>query len=347
MKLLKTRVQTCILIAETWIDYSISKDPQVVMMWNMFTPRPVSSSAPETTEIITHNNIPHPANDIQDVLCIHESFAPVVTYLSGESDKDDIDDDPSDLSDGNDNQCVAVPSGNWLPIVLPLKQHCLDIPYCMQRKLKQEERMLKWGEALVAIDKLLASKKTKFISRPQGLQACHILAIQSHLQIVVKNQWYSIDASEHAAESHGFAAKHGGRLLQSWNWHWTISCKLPILMHGHHAKIYTLLSDPSIAAELWAYVRSKKWAMDPAKLAKFAKNELLPNAAAKAYHTWRDAQRSQKNMEIELFPRIHPKVGWGISLSTACRWLHLEGFQYTSHKKVYTLMDMTIRMLSL
>ena len=31
--------------------------------------------------------------------------------------------------------------------------------------------MLKWGEALVAIDKLLASKKTKFISGPQGLQA--------------------------------------------------------------------------------------------------------------------------------------------------------------------------------
>ena len=73
--------------------------------------------------------------------------------------------------------------------------------------------MLKWGEALVAIDKLLASKKTKFISGPQGLQAHCTLAIQSH---VVKNQWYSIDASERAVESHGFAAKHGGWLLQSW-----------------------------------------------------------------------------------------------------------------------------------
>jgi hypothetical protein len=76
--------------------------------------------------------------------------------------------------------------------------------------------MLKWGEALVTIDKLLASKKTKFISGPQGLQARRTLVIQSHLQIVIKSQRYSIDASEHAAESHRFAAKHGGRLLWGW-----------------------------------------------------------------------------------------------------------------------------------
>ena len=100
-------------------------------------------------------------------------------------------------------------------------------------------------------------------------------------------------------------------------------------MHGCHAKIYTLLSDPSIAAELQAYVRLKKWAMDPAKLAKFVKNELLPDAAAKylQHITHEEMPKGLKNyMEIELFPHIHLKVGWGISLSTACRWLHLEGF---------------------
>ena len=63
------------------------------MMWNMFMPKPVPSLALETMEIITPENIPHPANDDQDVSCIHESFAPVVTYLSGESDEDDIDND--------------------------------------------------------------------------------------------------------------------------------------------------------------------------------------------------------------------------------------------------------------
>lgn len=38
-------------------------------------------------------------------------------------------------------------------------------------------------------------------------------------------------------------------------------------------------------------------------------------------------------MEVELFPQIHLKVGRGISLNTARCWLHLEGFQYISHKK--------------
>ena len=199
------------------------------MMWNMLIPKPVPSSALETMEIITPENIPCPANDDRDVSRIHESFAPAVTYLSGESDEDDIDDDQSDLSDGINNQCAATPRGNRLPVAPPLKQRRLDIPYCTQRKLKQDEQMLKWGEALVTIDKLLASKKTKFISGPQGLQACCTLAIQSHLQIVVKSQRYSIDASERAAESHGFAAKHGGWLLRSWTRHWTKSRKLPIV----------------------------------------------------------------------------------------------------------------------
>ena len=137
-------------------------------------------------------------------------------------------------------------------------------------------------------------------------------------------------------ESHGFAAKHGGRLLWSWTQHWTKSRKLPISMHGHHAKIYTLLSDPSIAAELWAYVRSKKWAMDPAKLTKFTKNKLLPDTAAKylQHITCEEMPKGlKKYMEIELFPRIHLKVGWGILLSTAHHWLHLKGFCYMSHKK--------------
>lgn len=149
------------------------------MMQNMFMPKPVPSSALETMEIITPKNFPRPANDDQDVSGIHESFAPVVTYLSGESDEDNIDDDRSDLSDGNNN--AAMPRGNCLSVAPPPKRHCLDIPYRMQCKLKWDERMLKWGEALVAIDKLLASKKTKFISGPQGLQARCTLAIQSHL----------------------------------------------------------------------------------------------------------------------------------------------------------------------
>jgi hypothetical protein len=41
----------------------------------------------------------------------------------------------------------------------------------------------------------------------------------------------------------------------------------------------------------------------------------------------------KRYMEMELFPRIHLWVGCGISLPTARRWLHKEGFKYINHKK--------------
>jgi hypothetical protein len=42
-----------------------------------------------------------------------------------------------------------------------------------------------------------------------------------------------------------------------------------------------LLDDPAVATELYTYVCSKKWAMDPKKLAQFSQNELIPDAAKK------------------------------------------------------------------
>jgi len=41
----------------------------------------------------------------------------------------------------------------------------------------------------------------------------------------------------------------------------------------------------------------------------------------------------KKYVELQLFPQIHLRITWGISLSMAQWWLHHEGFQYTSHKK--------------
>lgn len=90
-----------------------------------------------------------------------------------------------------------------------------------------------------------------------------------------------------------------------------------------------MLSDPAITSELRAYVCSNKWAMNLGKLVQFTKNELLPSAAAEylKHITSEEIPRGLKQyMEVELFPRLHLKVGWGISMSTAHRWLHLEGF---------------------
>ena len=145
-----------------------------------------------------------------------------------------------------------------------------------------------------------------------------------------------INASERAAESQGFAAKWGGRLVRRWVRDWVQDRELPTSQKGCHIKAFTLLSDPTICAELRSYVRSNKWAMDPEKLTEFSKNNLVPTAAKQYLQhlvTHEMPAGLKKYLEIELFPRIHLKVGKGISLRTARRWLHHEGFRYIEHKK--------------
>lgn len=69
--------------------------------------------------------------------------------------------------------------------------------------------------------------------------------------------------------------------------------------------------------------------MDPSKLAQFTSNKLVSTAADQYLHHIIHEEMPhglKKYVELELFPRIHLRVGHGISLSTADRWLHLEGF---------------------
>jgi transposase len=97
-----------------------------------------------------------------------------------------------------------------------------------------------------------------------------------------------------------------------------------------------LISDPAIRAELRSFVRSNKWAMDPKKLAKFSQQKMVPDVAKKYLEkiVADEMPRGLKRyMEVELFPQIHLKVGKGVSLQTARKFLHQEGFQYTEHKK--------------
>jgi hypothetical protein len=64
--------------------------------------------------------------------------------------------------------------------------------------------------------------------------------------------------------------------------------------------------------------------MNLEKLRQFSKNELLPNAGDKYLHHLICEEMLlglKKYMEVELFPHIHLRVGHGISLSTARRWL--------------------------
>ena len=145
-----------------------------------------------------------------------------------------------------------------------------------------------------------------------------------------------MEASEHAAESQGFASAWGGQMVRQWVARWLKSCELPSSQRGCHQKVVSLLDDPDICTELRSYLRTNKWSMNPQKLADFTKNKLLPDESKKYLHHVVSREMPaglKKYMELKLFPRIQMKVVRGISLQTARCWLHKEGFRYTVHKK--------------
>ena len=76
--------------------------------------------------------------------------------------------------------------------------------------------------------------------------------------------------------------------------------------------------------------------MDPEKVVKFSEQRMIPEMAKEYLKNIVKEEMPRglkKYMETELLPRLSLKVGKGISLRTACRFLHEEGFRYTEHKK--------------
>ena len=126
----------------------------------------------------------------------------------------------------------------------------LDIPVLKARENVCNERRKRLQQALDDIEKLIKSKQTYFDAGQKSLQSYRALAIQSHLRMVVQNGRGAVDASEIAAESHGFAKIWGGRLVRQWVRDWIEHQELPMSQRGHHTKVYNLLSDPAICAEM-------------------------------------------------------------------------------------------------
>jgi hypothetical protein len=75
-------------------------------------------------------------------------------------------------------------------------------------------------KALKMIEKVIATKKKVFKAGRNGLQSYQARAIQSHLHMVVHNGRKHIEVSERAAESQGFAANWGERLVRRWVKKW-------------------------------------------------------------------------------------------------------------------------------
>ena len=288
------------------------------MMRTMFKPHSTQANSVEIN--------PAPSNTSHEPIIIRQySFADQVRYLSDSSSNEDSDDENAAIcnADAEVDAGGSSGSGRRLPAVPPLKRRKLDVPVLIQREKSREKWLTAMLEALVDLNKVIQSKKTKFSGGPQGLQARRARAIAGHLFLVTKSGRSFTGAAEMAAESNGFAPKWGGRQLRGWTRRWVSRRELPQSLRGTHAKVYSLLDDLTIATELRAYLRSNKWAMNPEKLAQFSENKLIPSAADEylRHIIKEEMPRGLKQyMEYELFPRIQLKVGRGISLSTASDW---------------------------
>lgn len=144
------------------------------------------------------------------------------------------------------------------PNTLARKRRKLDIPVRVSIQIKQRERREERECALNDIQKLIKAKKTKFDGGPTGLQSYRARAIASHLNMVVHDRVPSILAARRAAQSQGFSENWGGRSVSCWVSSWIKTRTLPTSRRGCHGKVYSLLDDPAIKAELRAYVRSRK-----------------------------------------------------------------------------------------
>ncbi|KAJ7706607.1 hypothetical protein B0H16DRAFT_1345852 [Mycena metata] len=214
-----------------------------------------------------------------------------------------------------------------------LKRQTFDVPKAERRQaaavLAAKARANILASSLVAIDKLIASKKDVFHAGNASLQAYRARSIQSHLHMVVRNKKGWTPASETAAEAQGFATKWGGRMVRKWTRNWISDRVIPESKIGKHGKSFSLYDDPIIRAELRSYVRSERWAMNPEKLVEFSQQKMVPAAADQYLRKITEEEMPaglKKYMELELFPRIAFKIGRGVSLRTARRLLQREGF---------------------
>jgi hypothetical protein len=191
---------------------------------------------------------------------LHVSPSEMVDYLSDHSSEDsgsDRDDEEDSGSDGDDEEDGPADTSNavshHLPAVPPLKRRKLDVPVREMKAKKHAHHCQELEKGFDDIEKLIHSLKTKFVGGREGLQACHACAIQSYLLMVAKRGCLETEASERAAESHGFKAKWGGRNVRSWTCKWLKDRALPEGRRGCHGKVYSLLDDPAIKAELCAF----------------------------------------------------------------------------------------------
>ncbi|KAJ3805122.1 hypothetical protein F5876DRAFT_91626 [Lentinula aff. lateritia] len=142
--------------------------------------------------------------------------------------------------------------------------HIQPIP--APKRQAQEKRKQEYLDALVAMEKLLKSRKTEFEAGPDSLQARHACAIHGVLVVVVGRKKNSLlIASQMSAETNGFSPNHGSRLLHGW----TREC-----IRRSHAKVFSMLKMLPTAAK--DYAKHITGTEMPEGLKKYLELELFP-----------------------------------------------------------------------
>ncbi|KAI0700377.1 hypothetical protein C8T65DRAFT_580331, partial [Cerioporus squamosus] len=205
-----------------------------------------------------------------------------------------------------------------------------DVPLHRARQLAAAAARTARQNALKDIKKVLASKRDLVVGGSNSLQAYRARAVQACLHIMEHEKSGMMEASVVAARANMFAAKWGARLVRLWVREWIRSHTLPESHRGHHSKIVSLLSDPTVRAGINAYLRSQKWSQDPVRLKKFLHNELgLSDAQeySKIIISEEMPQGLKHYVENSVLPRLNLKPGrHGLSLSTMRRLLLSEGW---------------------
>ncbi|KAF7302158.1 hypothetical protein MIND_00782700 [Mycena indigotica] len=196
----------------------------------------------------------------------------------------------------------------------PRKRQKLAIPAREMRRRAKKAKVERFQEGLTRISKLIVSKRTEFAGGLHGLQSTRARAIESCLRMVLDSGRTLTDASMRSAESHGFAADWGGRLLRIWIRIWLDQGSLPLSARGCHAKTLSILDDPIYRDEILSYLRSHKWATNPEKFSAFIQSNLITTESQKYLRELMEDEipkAFRKYVINTLFPRIGVKVGHG------------------------------------
>jgi hypothetical protein len=156
-------------------------------------PAPISGSSQDTATQCAEDGPAPPDGDISDV-SMNEPIVERAVFTGYAS---DLSDDEMYEDDGSGNEADG--EGNNTPADLvttafkirdppPSKQQRFKVPAHVARKQAQEARLHELKTALVAIEKLIASKKEVFKAGQNGLQSYRARAIQSYLHMVVRNK---------------------------------------------------------------------------------------------------------------------------------------------------------------